>query len=182
MVRQLADDRKKRAVGVLRRAEITQPRVRLGRQARSSSVAVSRDLPIPASPDSSTTWPSPDFALNQRRSSSSDSFSRPTSAVMPLARSASKRLSTELARSAAQARTGTAMPLRSLPPRSCSSNRLPRSLRVLSAMTTMFGSANLCRRAASTARDGVALYLLLRHAPADSFVAGKRAINILPTL
>src|SRR5262249_34236695 len=39
------------------------------------------------------------------------------------------------------------MPLRSLPPRSCSSNRLPKSLRVLST-TTMFGSASPCRRAA----------------------------------
>ena len=35
--------------------------------------------------------------------------------------------STELARSAAQARTGSAMPLRSLAPRSSSSNRLPSS-------------------------------------------------------
>ena len=47
----------------------------------------------------------------QRRSSSSDSSSRPTRAVRPLACSASKRLSTELARSAAQARTDPAMPL-----------------------------------------------------------------------
>ena len=62
--------------------------------------------------------------------------------------SASKRLSTELDRSAAQARTGPAMPLRSLAPRSSSSNRLPSSRRVPSAMTTMFGSAMPCRRAA----------------------------------
>ena len=38
---------------------------------------------------------------------------------MPVACSASKRLSTELGRSAAQARTGSAMPLTSLAPRSC---------------------------------------------------------------
>ena len=43
---------------------------------------------------------------------------RPTRAVRPLACSASKRPSAELARSAAQARTGPAMPLRSLGPRS----------------------------------------------------------------
>jgi hypothetical protein len=39
-----------------------------------------------------------------------------------------------------------AMPLRSLSPRSSSSKRLPRSFRVPSAMTTLFGSAIPCRR------------------------------------
>jgi hypothetical protein len=112
------------------------------------SDAVSRDFPIPASPESSTTWPSPLFALDQRRRSNSSSSSRPTSAVRPAVCSASKRLATELARSAAQARTGLAIPLKSFAPRSSSSNRLPRSVRVLSAMTTVFGSATLCRRAA----------------------------------
>ena len=77
---------------------------------------MSRDLPIPASPESSTTWPSPVFALDQRRSSNSSSSSRPTRAVRPVACSASKRPSAELARSAAQARTGPAMPLRSFGP------------------------------------------------------------------
>ena len=38
---------------------------------------------MPASPESSTTWPSPVFALDQRRSSNSSSSSRPTSAVRP---------------------------------------------------------------------------------------------------
>ena len=82
------------------------------------SAAVSRDLPIPASPESSTTWPSPLFALDQRRSSNSSSSSRPTSAVRPAVCSASKRPSAELARNAAQARTGPAIPLRSFAPRS----------------------------------------------------------------
>src|SRR6516225_7492730 len=36
---------------------------------------------MPASPESSTTWPSPVFARSQRRRSSSDSSSRPTRAV-----------------------------------------------------------------------------------------------------
>jgi hypothetical protein len=112
------------------------------------SAAVSRDLPIPGSPDSSTTCPSLVFALDQRRSRISSSSSRPTSSVNPLACRASKRLSTPLGRSAVQARTGPAMPLRSLAPRSSSSNRLPRSLRVLSAITTLFGSATPCKRAA----------------------------------
>ena len=62
---------------------------------------------MPASPDRSTTWPSPFFAFAQRRSSSSHSSSRPTRAVRPLACSASKRLSTELGRSTAQTRTGS---------------------------------------------------------------------------
>ena len=46
---------------------------------------------------------------------------------------ASNRLSTELARSA-HARTGSAIPLRSWAPSSCSSNKLPISFRVLSAL------------------------------------------------
>ena len=109
---------------------------------------MSRDLPMPASPESKTTWPSPVFALDQRRSSNSDSSSRPTRAVRPVACIASKRPSAELARRAAHARVGPAMPLRSLGPRSSRSKRLPSNLRVLSQMTTMFGSATPCRRAA----------------------------------
>jgi len=58
------------------------------------------------------------FAFDHRRSSSSSSSSRPTSSVNPLPCRASKRLSTALGRSAAQARTGSAIPLRSLAPRS----------------------------------------------------------------
>src|SRR5712671_6220912 len=80
------------------------------------SAAESLDLPIPASPDSSTTWPSPVLALAQRRKSSSSSSSRPTSAVMPPACIASKRLSTELARSTAKAFTGPVIPLELLWP------------------------------------------------------------------
>jgi hypothetical protein len=115
---------------------------------RSSSAAVNRDLPIPGSPESNTIWPSPVFAVDQRRSSNSSSSCRPTSAVRPVACSASKRPSAELVRSADQARTGPAMPLRSFGPRSCNSKRLPSSFRVPSAMTTTFGSAIPCRRAA----------------------------------
>ena len=66
------------------------------------SSAQSLDLPIPASPDSSTTWPSPVLALAQRRNSSPSSSSRPTNAVRLPECIASKRLSTELARSTAQ--------------------------------------------------------------------------------
>jgi hypothetical protein len=61
---------------------------------------------------------------------------------------ASNRPSAELPRSAAQARTGPAMPLRSFAPRSSSSKRLPTSFRVLSAITMLLGSAMPCNRAA----------------------------------
>jgi hypothetical protein len=42
------------------------------------SAAVSRDLPMPGSPEISTTRPSPLFVCCQRRTSSSTSSSRPT--------------------------------------------------------------------------------------------------------
>ena len=115
---------------------------------RSKSAAVSRDLPMPASPDSNTTWPSPVFAFDHRRSSSSSSSSRPTSSVRPLACMASNRPSTEEGRSATDARCGPAIPLRSFVPRSSSSNTSPSSFLVPSAITTVFGSAMPCRRAA----------------------------------
>jgi hypothetical protein len=85
---------------------------------------------MPGSPEISTTHPSAAFACSQRRISSAVSSSPPTSGVA-VVRSAAKRLSTELARSAAKVRTGPAMPLRRFAPRSSSSNRLPSSFRVL---------------------------------------------------
>ena len=81
--------------------------------------AVRRDLPMPGSPESSTTWPSPLLACCQRRSSSSISSSRPTSGVRAVEHaSASKRLSTALSPSTCHARTGSAKPLASIAPRS----------------------------------------------------------------
>ena len=119
----LANDRKECAVSVLRRAEVRQTSMRFGsetfqersRQSRSANSRLTRQqhhLP-------------PVLAFDQRRSRSSSSSSRPTSSVRPLACSASKRLSTEAGRSADQASTGPAIPLRSVCPRSSSSNRLP---------------------------------------------------------
>ena len=70
----------------------------------------------------------PVFAFDHRLSSSSSSSSRPTSPVSPVACSASKRLSTEAARSAAQARTGPAMPLRSLRSRSLKLEKIAHEL------------------------------------------------------
>jgi hypothetical protein len=72
----------------------------------------------------------------------------PTSSVNPLACNASKRPSTEAGRRTAQALTGPPMPFRSFAPMSTSWKRLPRSFRVLSAITTTFGSATPCSRAA----------------------------------
>ena len=143
---ELANNRIECAVRVMRRAEMAQPRMRFAGES-ASSAAVSRDLPMPGSPETALLvlrrpWP------NQRRINNSNSSSRPTRVVRSLACSASKRLSTGLGRSAAHARAGPAMPLRSFAPRSRSSNRLPRSLRVPSAMTTMSGSAIACSRAA----------------------------------
>ena len=83
-----------RAIGVLRRTEVPQPRVRLGSNALQQRRR-QRDLPMPGSPESNTTCPSPVFAFDQRLISSSSSSSRPTSSVTPLACRASKRLSTE---------------------------------------------------------------------------------------
>ena len=73
--------------------------------------ASSRDLPMPGSPESRTTRPSPAFACAQRRTSSASSSSRPTSGVRRGACSASKRLSAAPGRSTRQARTGLAKPL-----------------------------------------------------------------------
>src|SRR6516162_3171267 len=43
---------------------------------RSANAAAMRDLPMPASPETSTSWPSPNFARAQRRNSRSISSSR----------------------------------------------------------------------------------------------------------
>ena len=92
--------------------------------------------------------PSPAFACAQRRISSSISSSRPTSGVVAVRR-ASKRLSTELGRKSRPSLHQLGYALEFFGSRGLSSsNRLPTSRRVLSAMTTMFGSAALCRRAA----------------------------------
>ena len=57
--------------------------VALARPTRSSSAAVSRDLPMPGSPESSTTWPSPVFAFDQRRSSEFEFFLPPDKLSQP---------------------------------------------------------------------------------------------------
>ena len=111
-----------------------------------------RDLPMPVSPETSTTWPSPALARAQRRNSRSISSSRPINGLSADPRNASNRLATTLGRSTCQAGTGAAMPLTSTVPRSRYSNRSPTSRRVPAAMTTVSGSARACSRAARFGR------------------------------
>ncbi len=174
----LADDRMKRAVGVLRRAEIAQARMRLGGE------AFAKRGRQPRFADAGLAGEQHDLALarlrrcDQRRSSSSNSSSRPTSAVRPSACSASKRLSTELARSAAQARAGPAMPLSSCAPRSSSSKRSPSKLARASAMTTLSGSAialQTRREVRRLADDPALLRLPGTHEIADHHEPGRDA-------
>ena len=108
---------------------------------------MSRDLPMPGSPEISTTRPSPLFACSQRRSSSSISSSRPTSGVAP-ERNASKRLSIPLSPMTRHADCGSAKPASACGPRSARSNSPPTCRRVASAMTSVFGAASACSRAA----------------------------------
>ena len=90
---ELLDDGVERGVEVIGRALVAQSGVPL-LAIRSRSTWVSRDLPMPGSPLTSTTCPSPSLACCQRRSSSATSSSRPTRGVSATSlRAASKRLS-----------------------------------------------------------------------------------------
>src|ERR1700688_2387855 len=135
-------------------------------ESRSKSAAVSRDLPIPASPESSTTWPSPLFAFDQRRSSSSSSSSRPTRAVRPVACSASKRPSAELARSAAKARTGPVMPFEVSCPQVL---KLEQIAKELAGVFSNHHAIRVCNALQTRRKVGRLAYngLLLRSARAD---------------
>ena len=114
----------------------------------SMALRVIRDLPIPASPANSTIWPSPALAWRQRSSSKDSSCSRPTIGKSSLAVRASKRLSRARVPSTENTVVGTAMPLRCCAPRSASSKCSPKSVRVVSLITTCPGVASACRRAA----------------------------------
>ena len=144
----LADGRIQCAVGMLRRAEIAQARVRLAseafqqrsrepRLANAGLAGEQHHLAFAASLPLTSAAAAVRVLLRARQARSGRSRAAPRSG---------SRL--KLGRNAAQARTGPPMPLRSCAPRSSSSKRLPSSLRVLSAMTTVFGSAMPCRRAA----------------------------------
>jgi hypothetical protein len=64
------------AIRVLRGTEVAQARMWFGGEALEECRA-SLDLPMPASPERSTAWPSPLLALDQRRSSGSVSLPAP---------------------------------------------------------------------------------------------------------
>ena len=121
---------------------------------------------MPGSPEISTTRPSPLFACSQRRSSSSTSSSRPTSGVSP-ERNASKRLTTPLSPNTRQARCGSANPASRCAVRDPRARTTRQSAVVCSLqMTTVFGAASACSRAA---RFGVSptTVCCLRRALAD---------------
>ena len=121
---------------------------------------------MPASPESNTTWPSPVFAFDQRRSSNSSSSSRPTSSVSPLAWRASKRLSTEVW---SQRRPGSHRPRDTLEVL-CSkvlkleqiAHELPSALRNHDAVR-LCNALQACRKVRRLAYDG----LLLRSTRTD---------------
>ena len=123
------------------RAEIAKARIWLA-LISSESAAVSRDLPIPGSPEISTTRPSPTFARRQRRNNTSTSSSRPTSGVVP-ERNASNRLTSPLSPKTRQTRCGSPKPARCCGPRSSRSNSSPICCRVLAAITRLAGDATL---------------------------------------
>ena len=93
---ELRDDRVERAVLVVRRAEVAQGEC--GSCARRScSAASSRDLPMPGSPESSTTRPSPPFAdASGAAAAPAPPHARPAACRAAPACSASNRLSTAL--------------------------------------------------------------------------------------
>jgi hypothetical protein len=112
-----------------------------------SSAASKWDLPIPGSPASNTTRPSPVLAVSHRRSNNSSSSARPTRESRP-PRSASKRLSIVLSPTTLHARSGARNPFGSEKTISRYSKRSPVRTRVDSEITTAPGSAAVCRRAA----------------------------------
>lgn len=123
--------------------------------------STSRDMPMPASPLTSTTWPSPPRARRQRISTVATSCARPRMGWR-LSRSAAKRPSLELSAPTRQARTGAGMPFSTCSPRSMNQKRPSTRRRVAGETMMVSGSARLCRRAArlgvspSTARSSAA--------------------------
>ena len=115
---------------------------------RSTRARAMRDLPMPGSPESSTTWPSPSQACCQRSSRSATSCSRPTSGVRARPRA---RLEAAADRALAEhprtPRTGSAKPLSDSGPRSASSNAADQPPRRRGDHDGA-GPASSCRRAA----------------------------------
>ena len=78
----------------------------------SFSTCTRRDLPMPPSPLSSTTWPRPSLADAQRSSSNPTSCARPTRGVRPCVGATSRRLCAPLAPSTRHTRRGVLTPSR----------------------------------------------------------------------
>ena len=89
---ELRNERVEGAVRVVRGAEIAKAECAARPASLTSRVSAMRDLPMPGSPESRTTRPSPVLACSQRRSSRSISSCRPTSGDISPARRASNRL------------------------------------------------------------------------------------------
>ena len=104
------------------------------------------DLPMPASPDSRTTWPSPAAETFQVWMSKSHSSSRPTKGVTPRA-VASKRL-TDRPPTTWYKGIGLSKPLTGRAPKSWYSNRSAANCLVRPDTTIELGDANACSRAA----------------------------------
>ena len=89
-----------------------------------------RDLPIPGSPDSSSTCPSPSRVCRQRSSRSATSCSRPTSGVRPVHAAPRTGCRPRARQAPATTAPASGKPLSARGPRSSSSNPAPISRRV----------------------------------------------------
>ena len=112
-------------------------------------VCARRDLPMPGSPETSTTWPSLRWPCSQQSSSRSSSGlaadERGQAGSSAWLRSGSPL---RPRRAPATSRPGPKKPFNRRSPRSLHSNIPPSRRRVLVAMTTLFGPASAWRRAA----------------------------------
>src|SRR5262249_46995247 len=136
------------------------------------------DLPMPGSPVSTTTRPSPCVASCQRRESISISSSRPSSGVSWVVCCASKRLAAPLAPTTCQAGVGSLQPLSATGPRSRYSKSPPVTLRVLAEITTVPGPAAACRRCAGLGGGWQARGEVRRSADDRLFLSGAFADQI----
>ena len=145
---ELRDHRIKRAVLVMRRAEIAQPGVRFVLRAAPAAPRSGATCRCPARRTAARPDPRRPSPAAQRRSSSSNSSSRPTSGVA--CRSAAPRSGSarRFRRSRARRAAVRRNPASVCGPRSARSNRPPICRRVPSAMTIVLGSARPCTRAA----------------------------------
>jgi hypothetical protein len=123
-------------------------RVALSAMTCSLSVCTRRDLPIPASPLSNTTCPSPPLACAHRSRSKPTSRSLPTSGVRPVLTATSNRFCASLSRTTRYNDSGRVIPFNVCGPRSWHSNKPATNRCVTALSTTVLGSATPWMRAA----------------------------------